>query len=164
MISLEGVSHHATNVAPEAVEQGLTYGHDPRINRFFSGLLLLAAVVVLVGSFALAPSPAGWGTHHLLFMPPCLFHYFTGIPCPFCGMTTAFAHMARGEVVAAFECHALGPVAYLLTWPLGIAALLGLIRGRWPLPEFVMSARFNRGLIIVVLVAWAVNIVRALAL
>ena len=84
------------------------------------------------------------------------------LPCPFCGMTTAFTHMARGDVGAAFKSHVLGPAAYAAAWLLLVAALAGLVRGRWPLPEFAMSPRFYRALIAVVVIAWAVNVARAL--
>lgn len=139
----------------------LVYGRDARSNRWFSAFLLAAAVGMIAGSFALTPDPVGWEAH-LRVLSPCLFRVFTGLPCPFCGMTTAFMQMARGDVAAALDSHVLGPAAYAAAWLLLLAALAGLVRGRWPLPEFAMSPRFYRALIAVVVIAWAVNIARAL--
>ena len=139
----------------------LAYGRDARSNRWFCAFLLAAAVGMVGGAFVLTPSPVGWEAH-LRVLSPCLFRVFTGLPCPFCGMTTAFTQMARGDVGAAFKSHVLGPAAYAAAWALLFAALGGLIRGRWPLPEFAMSPRFYRALIAVVVIAWAVNVARAL--
>ncbi len=126
--------------------------------RLVSGLLVVVAVTVLILARWLPPSPTGYGTHQRLLLPPCLLHALTGIPCPFCGMTTAFAHMARGEVREAFRCHVLGPALYLLTWLVGLAGLAGLLWGRWPLPGWVLSSRFLRWAGLLLLAAWAVQI------
>jgi hypothetical protein len=40
----------------------------------------------------------------------CLFRNATGIPCPGCGMTRAFALLARGEWRAALAMHPLAPL------------------------------------------------------
>lgn len=141
-------------------DEGLVYGHNRAGNRVFSVTLLVGAALVLVLSFLLTPSPSGIGTHCRLLGVPCLFHHFTGLPCPFCGMTTAFAHMARGEIAGAFSAHVLGPALYVLTWAAGVLGAIGLIRGRWPLPAFAMSSRFNQVVIVVILAAWIVNVWR----
>ena len=74
-----------------------------------------AAAAVLLIARALAPDPAGVGTHEQLGLPPCGFHQLTGLPCPTCGLTTSFAHMARGQVTAALHAHWLGPPLFVLT-------------------------------------------------
>jgi hypothetical protein len=140
----------------------LHYGHDPVMNRVFSAFLLVGAAAALGLSFVLTPSPAGWGTHLQLHLAPCLFHLFTGLPCPFCGMTTAFAHMARGQVAAAFSDHCLGPALFVLTWVVGLAGARGLVTGTWPLPHAVMRARFQSGVLAVVTLGWVVSVARVL--
>jgi hypothetical protein len=50
----------------------------------------------------------------------CLFRRATGIPCPGCGMTRAFAHLAKGEWAAAAADH---PLAYPLAAEVGLAWL-----------------------------------------
>ena len=40
----------------------------------------------------------------------CLSRRFLGLPCPGCGLTRAFAHLAKGEWPAALAAHPLAPV------------------------------------------------------
>ena len=141
---------------------GVAYGRNPRANRVFSAALLACAVGVLLLSRVLQPSALGWGTHEQLLFPPCMFHFFTGLPCPFCGMTTAFAHMARGEFHAALNCHVLSWLFYPATWLVGVGAIYGLLMGRFPLPRFVMSSRFSTGLLVVIAIGWAINLGRVI--
>jgi len=72
----------------------------------------------------LTPVPAGMGTHQQLGWPACGFRMVTGLPCPTCGMTTAFAWMAHGHPLKAIAAQPLG--ALLCT---GVAAglVIGLI-------------------------------------
>lgn len=50
----------------------------------------------------------------------CLFRRLTGIPCPGCGMTRAFAHLAKGEWAAAWANH---PFSFVLAPQFGLAWL-----------------------------------------
>jgi len=52
----------------------------------------------------------------------CALRRFTGLPCPGCGMTRAFAHLAKGEWSAAVRDHPLSPL---------LAAELGLLWAAW---------------------------------
>ena len=63
----------------------------------------------------LHPDPSLLGTHVQLGLPPCAFLTWTGLPCPTCGLTTAFAHMARLEVTMAARAHWLGPLLFATT-------------------------------------------------
>lgn len=66
------------------------------------GLLGLAA--------SLKPALDGVGTHQQLGLPPCGWMIASGKPCPTCGMTTAFAHAARGDLAASFITQPFGSV------------------------------------------------------
>jgi hypothetical protein len=59
-----------------------------------------------IGLFAVAawlePDVSGVGTHHQLGLPPCGWITSAGVPCPTCGMTTAFALASDGRLVEAF--------------------------------------------------------------
>ena len=52
----------------------------------------------------------------------CPLRRFTGLPCPGCGMTRAFAHLAKGEWSAAVHDHPLAPL---------LAAELALLWAAW---------------------------------
>lgn len=41
---------------------------------------------------------------------PCPFRFFTGIPCPGCGMTRAYITLLEGDVMGAFAFHPLWPL------------------------------------------------------
>ena len=77
----------------------------------------LAALLLLVGSGALLAvgssleaAEAGVGTHVRLGLPACGFLRVTGAPCATCGMTTAFAHAAEGDLVSSFVAQPMGAV------------------------------------------------------
>ena len=40
----------------------------------------------------------------------CLFRRLLGLPCPGCGMTRAFGHLAKGEWLAALRAHPFAPL------------------------------------------------------
>lgn len=79
-----------------------------------------AAAVVAIGCAGLlgiaawlTPSPTGLGTHEQLHMPACGWISAVDLPCPTCGMTTAFAHAADGNLLAAFLAQPLGALLAL---------------------------------------------------
>jgi len=119
---------------------------------------LAASIIVLAVSFALTPSPTGYGTHTKLFLPPCTFRAVTHIPCPFCGLTTSFCHISRLHVASAFRSNVMGPPAYLLVLLQIPYRIYSLARKRPPLQLWHGSAWLNRGLAAFIVVAWAVNI------
>ncbi len=60
----------------------------------------------------------------------CVLRRLTGLPCPGCGLTRAFAHLAKGEWAVAAVDH---PFAFVLAAELGLAWLVwgtALARGR----------------------------------
>jgi hypothetical protein len=115
----------------------VTYS-DPRQSVRLGGptRVLLAALgvglfVLLAVAGVLDPSPSGFGTHRQLGLPPCTFTALFGMRCPSCGMTTSWAHLVRGNVIAAVQSNLGGTL-------LGISALLAApwlfvsaVRGRW---------------------------------
>jgi len=91
-----------------------------------AGLAGLAAVVVLH-----AWQPAGGASHSI-----CIFRRTTGIPCPGCGLTRAFAQLAKGHWRAGVAAHPLAPLFALeaaaawLAWG-WLAARRGEVPGAW---------------------------------
>lgn len=60
----------------------------------------------MVGFFlatTVAPDPRGFGTHQQFNLPPCTFQSQFHLPCPACGMTTAFSHFVRGHWLQALQ-------------------------------------------------------------
>jgi Protein of unknown function (DUF2752) len=87
----------------------------------------LAGLVGLAGAVVLhfwVPLP---GAQHSF----CFVRRLTGIPCPGCGMSRAFAHLAKGEWAAAARDH---PLAYLLAAEAALVWLAwgGLLARRRP--------------------------------
>lgn len=98
--------------------------------------LLLAALgvlgaLLLLTARRLSPDPRGYGTHEQLGLAACAFYSWTGLPCPSCGMTTAWAYAADGEWRHALAANAGGAilcgfVAVTTAWSIASAAI-----GRW---------------------------------
>ena len=94
--------------------------------------LVLTTGPVLAIAALLEPSPAGVGTHKQLGLGGCTVLTLTGWPCPMCGMTTTFSHMAHLSPVEALWTQPFGVVLFLITltaFGIGGAAIAGL--GWW---------------------------------
>lgn len=119
-----------------------------RLTRWVAAAAALGLVLITATSRWLEPDPSGFGTHALLGLGPCGFLSLTGQRCPTCGMTTAFAWMARGRIDRAVEANPAGallaPVCVALVPWLVLCAVSG--RPRW-------GARSIEGPLIVVTVA-----------
>lgn len=44
----------------------------------------------------------------------CPIHYFTGVPCPTCGMTRSLMALVRGEWLVAANYHLFGPLLFFV--------------------------------------------------
>ncbi|UCE58298.1 MAG: DUF2752 domain-containing protein [Phycisphaerales bacterium] len=87
----------------------------PAMARVIAALVLAGCLAILGVAAWLYPDPAGMGTHRQLGYPQCSLVTLVGLPCPTCGMTTAFAHTVRGELCRAFQAHPAGLVFALAT-------------------------------------------------
>jgi len=76
--------------------------------RVFSGVIMLCCLTVLLIAAGLDPSPNRLGTHMQLGLAPCRWITYLDIPCPTCGMTTAFANAAHGHLLAGFLSQPFG--------------------------------------------------------
>ncbi len=134
---------------------------DVTTRRLIALAIAAPAASVLGVAAYLEPSPAGLGTHsQLLNLPSCGWIAAMDIPCPTCGMTTAFSHVADGNLLAAVVTQPLGAVlaiatAVALVVGLAVAAtgtrLATLLGGLW-------SARMAWGLAGFATVAWIYKI------
>jgi len=124
--------------------------------------LVAGAGAILVAARLLTPDSSGYGTHQQIYLLPCIFRWVTGLPCPFCGMTTAFALLTRGKWAAAFGIHVLGPAAYLAVWGVLLAGVIGLVRNRRALPQWLFGQRAGRVILLIILLGWVANLARVL--
>lgn len=110
--------------------------HEARSVRAWAIITGVLAAGLLVVAATLAPDPAGLGTHRQLGLPPCSMVVMSGYPCPTCGMTTAFAHTARGQLLSALRVQPAGALLAMLVaaWAVGCgcAAVTGrTVRLNW---------------------------------
>lgn len=78
-------------------------------------------------AFAMAPGDQGL---------PCPLRAATGVPCPFCGMTTSVVAVVRLDVASAWEANPAGIIAVVT------AVLLVLVRrpAELPVPWWLIGA------------------------
>ncbi len=132
----------------------------------------MTAAAVLAGCLALlsiaawlTPSAHGVGTHRQMGYPPCAMPVVFGVPCPTCGMTTAFAHAVRGELFSAFHAQPAGLLIALATMVIGLVAASVLITGHvWAVNWYrVRPARVGAAVALILLGGWAYKLVVSLA-
>ena len=97
-------------------------------DRLIAAFLGLPSWVVLGVALSLEADPAGHGTHKQLGLGTCSILAMTGWPCPMCGMTTTFTHMAHGQLFEALLTQPFGVVLFLLTLACGGLAVVELVR------------------------------------
>lgn len=126
--------------------------------------MALPTGVLLVVARSLDPDPAGMGTHKQLGLGGCAMLTGTGVPCPMCGMTTTFAHLADLHLVEGTLNQPFGLVLFLGTvfsFALGTSDLL-MPRGRWRKVLAVVDrheALVAGGLLVGLVAGWAYKIV-----
>ena len=126
----------------------------------WSALSLLGAVV-LIAARLLPPSASGLGTHLALGLPPCSFLVWSGLPCPTCGLTTAFSYAARFELAHSLRAHPLGLPLFTLVLLLVAYALRALVRGTavGHAVERLQADRAAQWLVLGLLVCWVARVV-----
>ena len=117
-----------------------------------AALLLTAAV--------LSPDARGHGTHEQLGLPPCTFATLCEMPCPLCGMTTAWCYLMHGNISSAMSTHATGTLLAVAAFSLCVATLVFAACGKTfivPPPEraiFLSALAF----LVLVIVEWIVRL------
>lgn len=108
--------------------------HHIFLSRKHRTLLASFGVFLLSGfllSVYLKPSPAGYGTHQKLGLPPCSMRVMFEIPCPSCGMTTSFSHFVRGQIPSSMRANAAGTLLAVVCVVLMIWSFLTAWQGRY---------------------------------
>ncbi len=131
-----------------------------RPERTVCALLSFGAFAVLGVALWLRPSPTGLGTHVALGLPPCGWVAGYDLPCPTCGMTTAFSLAARGSLWASFRVQPMGcllavgtaAVAVTCAYVAATGSRLGHVLGARLTPRVVVA------LAALALVAWGYKV------
>lgn len=93
-----------------------------RVRQLLGGLVAIGCTLLLALAAWMTPAADGLGTHQQLNMPPCGWVALMDLPCPTCGMTTAFAHAADGHLLASLLTQPLG---FILALSTAMALLIG---------------------------------------
>ena len=129
--------------------------------RVLAGTLVAAVVGVWFLAAIIDPDPRVIGTHEQLGLAPCRLLSIFGIPCAFCGMTTAFSHLAHGDPIASIAAQPAGFAIALATVPAACAAFTAALSGTVPhWAERITASRFawTCGLVILI-AAWIYKII-----
>jgi hypothetical protein len=136
----------------------------PFFTRATAALILAGCVSLFTIATRLEPAAGGIGTHEQLGLPPCGMAMIWGLPCPTCGMTTAFAYAARGQFAAAFHAQPAGLTLALATGLGAFAAGGTLVTGRSYRVNWtrLSPTAVGFGVVAVVLGAWVYKLATAL--
>ena len=129
--------------------------------RFAAALTLAACLALLILAAWLNPDPRGVGTHQQFGFPTCTMIALFGYPCPTCGMTTAFAHAVRGQLISAFQAQPAGLLMAVGTFLAAVLSVGVLVTGKvWLVNWYRVSpARVTLAIIAVVLASWVYKLV-----
>lgn len=135
-------------------------GPAPRLRRrdqWFYGLCWVTGALVFSLSFYLTPEAAGVGTHTQLGLPPCGVYELFHKPCPSCGMTTAFALLARGRVWEAVKVQPAGVAVFAAALWLWLYMPIAFLKRRpfdhlFELKPILVTVV---GLMVLILAVWA---------
>ncbi len=133
--------------------------------RFVAALVAVGCCAVLGLAAWLTPDERGYGTHEQLGFGKCGMLITTGLPCPTCGMTTAFAYAVRGRLIRAFLAQPAGLVLALATAAGALGAAWVVAAGRMPPVRMPMITPYRLffGLLVLLAGSWAFKIVLGLS-
>jgi len=137
-------------------------GRSDFMRRLLAGAVSIGCGAVLVVAFLLSPDGSGAGTHEQMGLPACGWITHLDLPCPTCGFTTAFAHAADGDLLAAFDTQPMGALLAIATALACIGGMVILLTGA-PLDALVTrywSVRWTWIVLGLLLVAWAYKMLR----
>jgi hypothetical protein len=100
------------------------------------------------------------GTHEQLGLPPCTLVQWLGVRCPSCGMTTSWAHLTKGHMIAAFRANAGGALLALLAAVCGPWLVASGVRGRWLIapPHELGTLAVGLAIVAVTVIDWTIRL------
>ena len=94
--------------------------------------------------------------------PTCIMRIATGLPCPGCGMTRSWVHLAHGDVARAFEYNFFGPIGFAMAVVLVVWTAYALLRR---IPTSRLLDRVNPRWLVALTVVWlGYSVVRMISL
>jgi hypothetical protein len=121
------------------------------------GLACVFGVAIWLDPYEPDGTPRTIATHTQLGVPPCNFYVMSNKPCPACGMTTSFALLVRGDVVASLRANWAGTLIAVLWAGLMVWAAASGVKGR---PLFIPKGKGEIVLTITVGVVLALMLTR----
>ncbi len=106
------------------------YSPSPRSRRMQALFVGIGAIAILSIAAWLSPSADGVGTHKQLGLPQCGWIVAVDLPCPTCGMTTAFSYTVRGNFFSAFKTQPFGMFLAVFVSIIGVLAFTLALTGR----------------------------------
>ncbi|MBI3834267.1 MAG: DUF2752 domain-containing protein [Planctomycetes bacterium] len=132
--------------------------------RLRAALLLSIGCALWWVAFRIFPSPAGFGSHVQLGLPPCSMPMLTGYPCPTCGMTTSVAFAARGQLASSFRAQPAGLILSLGMLAVIIGSTATMLTGQtWKKPRSNSPSLWVAMVIGIVILGWLMKIGLGLA-
>ncbi len=101
-----------------------------RSRRLKALLVALCAVVIVATAAWLSPSDEGVGTHRQLGLPQCGWILAGDVPCPTCGMTTAFSYTVRGNLISGIKTQPFGMLVAIVVVLTGLLGFTIALTGR----------------------------------
>ncbi len=132
----------------------------PNPSKNWKSWTLLAGILALWAFACLLVPEASGARLPGLWLPSCPLRTMTGIPCPFCGITTGCAWLAHGNIVAAWRSNILSPLLMLASLPFAAyVAGFRLVAGREIVLRLPAGVRLTVAAALAV-VSWIVNLFR----
>lgn len=165
---IAGREHDATARAPRTHPLGPLVSSRAMTHPVLGRLAVLGVVAgcaaALTAGALLHPDARGYGTHEQVGLGPCGFPVYVGLPCPSCGMSTAFAYTVRGQWLRAAYAQPMGWLVCVATMAAVPVGLWCFWRGRVIEVNWyrVNAAWMVLVILLLFLAAWAFKIVSGL--
>lgn len=115
--------------------------------------LLLVGLALLAGRL-LPLAPDGEIAPDFSLNLPCVFHLVTALPCPLCGMTRAFANLARFQFVPALTHSPAGVALYGLLAAYLVLGWLYVLTGWQALRPWLLRRDYLGWLTFITILGW----------
>jgi hypothetical protein len=134
---------------------------DPARVRVRAAVVLGVCLTLILVGLWLSPDPSGLGTHCQLGLPPCGLVAMMGIPCPTCGMTTAFSQTVHGHVIAALVTQPFGALlALAVTAAAGLSVVVLVTARSWRVNWYRVSPGLvATGVVVLFLASWVYKVI-----